>query len=270
MSNSYPGTPQHQAFLECIAHHYIDDSRILAVCLFGSLVRGNWDQYSDLDLDVIMSDNLQIDVMRELQDLCAAFEPLGEHPLIIVPDGDDAGNIVLSSLTELSLRYHPLATTSPNIVDHLSLLTGTLTLEAIQIAGIANRKPPHSISTHDLDRVLRWAVEVNLRLKRQQFWQAEHLLQLMRQTLIDIFGVSRAQVRAYHAFEAEADETLKAHLGATFPTYSLDSIQATLANMLDILERDLNALSNGQLQLTEAQREVIARIRENSLLRGLH
>src|SRR5436190_597415 len=44
-----PGTPHHQALLERVVSHYQTDSRIIAVCLFGSLVRGNWDQYSDLD-----------------------------------------------------------------------------------------------------------------------------------------------------------------------------------------------------------------------------
>jgi len=261
MANSYPGTPQHQALLECIVQHYATDERILAVCLFGSLVRGNWDQYSDLDLDAVIADNVQIDVLSEIEALCAAFQSLGERALIIVPDGDEAGDVVLSSLTELSIRYHPLATTSPNIVDHLSLLTGSLTLEAIQAAGIANREPLRSVSDHDVDRILRWAFEVNLRIKRQQFWQAERLLQFMRQNLIEVFGVSRGQMRAYHAFEAEADEPLKTALGATFPDFRLDAVRTASHRMLDLLENNLLSLSNGQLQLTDSQREVIAKIR---------
>jgi len=49
--NDYPGTPQHQTLLHSIVSYYENDPRILAVVIFGSLGRGTWDCYSDLDLD---------------------------------------------------------------------------------------------------------------------------------------------------------------------------------------------------------------------------
>ena len=108
-----PGTPQHQALLRTIVAHYDQDPRILAIVVFGSLGRGNWDALSDIDLDVVIADDARIDVVDELRQLCAAFSPLGEHAALIVPDGDDAGDVVLESLMQLSVRYHPLAQTSP-------------------------------------------------------------------------------------------------------------------------------------------------------------
>lgn len=260
-SSSFPGTSLHQILLELIVRHYQDDSRILAVCLFGSLARGNWDVYSDLDLDVVIDDGVQIDVMAELETLCGAFEPLQQYPLIIVPDGEDAADVVLNSLMEFSIRYHTCATTSPNIVDNLQLLTGRLDLETIRAAGLANRTSPHTVNGHDLDRCLRWAVEVQTRLHRGHFWQAEQLLQYSRQTLIEIFSVSHGYPRAYQAFEAHAPDVLKARLGATFPNYSLDSIRKALLALLDLLENDLDTLSNGQLPLSDKQRDVIAKVR---------
>ncbi len=53
---TYPGTAEQQALLRAVVAHYRDDPRILAVIVFGSLGRGNWDSYSDLDLDVIIAD----------------------------------------------------------------------------------------------------------------------------------------------------------------------------------------------------------------------
>ncbi|NTV36033.1 MAG: nucleotidyltransferase domain-containing protein, partial [Anaerolineaceae bacterium] len=50
--NELPGTLQHQSILRCIASHYENDPRILAVSVFGSLGRGNWDRYSDIDMDM--------------------------------------------------------------------------------------------------------------------------------------------------------------------------------------------------------------------------
>jgi hypothetical protein len=262
MSETYPGTRQHQALLARIVSFYRDDPRILAVCLFGSLARGNWDQYSDLDLDVVIEDGLQIDVLAELQNLCAAFRPLNETALIILPDDTDAGDIVLSSFAELSIRYHTLLTTNPNIVDDLRVLIGRIPLEAVKMAGAKNRGASRSVSDHDTDRFLRWAIEVKIRLRRRHFWQALQLLQLMRETLIEIFAVSRGYPRTYHALDKDADETLKAGIGETLPRYSLESIQEVLSSLLNVLENNLEGLSNGQLHLTAAQREVLARIRE--------
>jgi hypothetical protein len=261
MISAYPGTPHHQALLKCIVSHYRDDSRILAVCLFGSLVRGNWDQYSDLDLDVVIEDGIQINVVTELENLCTAFQPLGETSLIVLPNGEDSGDVVLKSLAELSIRYHTLATTSPNIIDSLQILVGKIDLAVIQAAGSANRKPQRSITEDDVNRFLRWGVEVNIGVQRRKFWQAAYLLQRMRETLIDIFAFSRDFPRAFPAFEANADRAIQQLLGAALPTYSLESLQASLSLMLDILEDHLEELSNGKLHLTDNQREVIAKIR---------
>jgi predicted nucleotidyltransferase len=254
----YPGTDQHRVLLEAVVKHYQHDDRVLAVCVFGSLARGNWDEYSDLDLDVVIQDGVQIDVIEELQALCAA---LGEGALIIVPSGADSGDVVLKSLSELSIRYHSLATTSPNIVDSIMLLTGKIDIATIKAAGLANRTAPPSVSTHDVDRLLRWALEVTICLRREKFWQGVRLLQYMRDMLIDIFAYSRGYVRSSHAFDSDAGEKLQAQLAQTFPRNELSSLKECLFVILDLLENYLAELSSGQLQLTTTQRELIVTIR---------
>jgi predicted nucleotidyltransferase len=261
MPVSYPGTPSHQALLERVVSHYKDDSRVLAVCLFGSLARGSWDQYSDLDLDVVVEDAARIDVAAELRSLCAAFEPLGDGALLVIPDRDDAGDVVLQSLSELSIRYHKLASTSPDIIDDLMLLAGRIDLDAVKAAGAANRRPVRLVDGHDVDRVLRWAFEVTIALRRRNVWQAVRLLQLMGETLIDIFADSRGHQRAYHALDAVAGDPLSGRLGATLAQIDPVSIRQALVAMLDILDRDLAALSNEQLHITQAQRQVISQVR---------
>ncbi|MBV7329739.1 nucleotidyltransferase domain-containing protein [Chloroflexi bacterium TSY] len=66
MTIKYPGTGQHRKLLKAITSYYQDDPRILALGLFGSLARGNWDKYSDLDLDAITQDGIELDVMDEV------------------------------------------------------------------------------------------------------------------------------------------------------------------------------------------------------------
>jgi hypothetical protein len=257
----YPGTPRHQALLRAVADHYAGDPRVLAVAVFGSLGRGTWDNYSDLDLDVVTTDEARIDPRAELARLCASFAPLGESALLVVPDGEDAGDVVLGSLLELSVRYHPLRATSPNIVDSLRLLTGRIDAGAIRAAGLANRRPPGPLADA-LDRFARLAVGADVALQRRQFWRALQLLELLRGMLLVAFSRSRGGARPYHVFQAEADAALQARLGATLPRHSLRSAQEALAALLDIAERDLGALSNGGLRLSAAHRAVLARVRE--------
>src|SRR5947209_20605478 len=111
--HSYPGTPRHQKLLQAIVSYYTGDPRILAVIVFGSLGRGNWDPYSDLDLDIIIGDNAHMNVVQELERMIYSFLEIGETAALIIPHGKDAADIVLASSMELSVRYHTLMSTSP-------------------------------------------------------------------------------------------------------------------------------------------------------------
>jgi predicted nucleotidyltransferase len=72
-SGRLPGTPEHQRLLRAIADQYAGDNRVLAVSVFGSLGRGTWDAYSDLDLDVVLADGVTLDAPEEAQRLCVAI-----------------------------------------------------------------------------------------------------------------------------------------------------------------------------------------------------
>jgi hypothetical protein len=118
--------------------------------VFGSLGRGNWDQFSDIDLDVVIADQVRLDPVEELTQLCLTFNPLGEHCAVIIPDDTDAGDVVFESLLQLSARYHPLATISPNIVDS-RVLTGRIDHSAYR--GRAQRTGDRAITGARLRQV---------------------------------------------------------------------------------------------------------------------
>ena len=102
-----PGTLQHQRILRSIVSYYENDPRIVAISVFGSLGRGNWYCYSDLDLDVVIADAVEIDIETELILLCASLAAIDEQIALLIPYDDDA-DVVFKSLMELSIRYHPL------------------------------------------------------------------------------------------------------------------------------------------------------------------
>lgn len=261
-SAPYPGTPQHQALLRVVVDHYREDARVLAVAVFGSLGRGDWDRYSDIDLDVVITDGTRLDPLHELRRVGDAFQTIGEKVAVIIPDDDDAGDLLLESLMQLSIRYHPLAHTSPNILDSLHLLSGRLTAAAIVAAGVANPRAVHPPLAQLVDQCVRYAAVVQTCLLRERRWLTLELLHRMRGLLLEIFSRTHGGARAHQTFEREADARLQARLGATLPQYDLPSLQQALERLLMLLEDDLESLSNGQVALTHSHQTVIRHIRQ--------
>jgi predicted nucleotidyltransferase len=250
-----PGTAEHQRYLAAIAAHYAHDARVDAVCVFGSLGRGTWDAYSDLDLDVVLADGVRVDPSEEVRRLCDA---LGEAPVSVELDGPEAADVVLPSLMELSIRYHPLATTSPNILYGLRVLVGRLDAGTIMAAGIQNRRPPADPAS-SVRASVRLAVTLDGRLHRRLFWLGYQTLYLARQHLFQAAAAARGRTRPYHAAEEIA---LPRSIRDTLPGDDLPSLQRAFLALLDALEHDLPALTQGQAALSPAQRDVVVRLRE--------
>ena len=255
----FPGTLQHQTMLHSIVSYYENDPRILAVAVFGSLGKGNWDRYSDLDLDVVVADTVKIDIGAEITRLCTSLESIGEQVALLIPDDDDA-DIVFKSLMELSIRYHPLSTTSPNIIDSLQLLMGRIDRSVIEAAGLANQVLEDEPINRELDRCVRYALEVDSALHRGYIWSAIELLHYMRRSIMELFTRSHHGKRAYKFFQKEADNGLQVRLGNTLPRYDLKSAQESLTQFISILTNDLDKLADGQVQLTNAHSELLNRI----------
>ena len=256
----YPGTPHHQALLQRIVAYYEDDPRILALTLFGSLARGTWDQFSDLDLDVVVRDDVSIDVLAEVQNLCATFAPLHEHAILIVPDREDAADVVLTSLHELSIRYHVLATTSPNIVESVQLLCGSIPIEQIKIAGVANTHRS-SIQADPFDTFMRLALAVDRTLYRRQLWHALPLLDALRAIVVEAFARSKGGGRPYTIFQVHAPRDLRDRLGATLPQPTLQSVQGAFLRLLDLVEEQYGQLTGGH-DLSQGQHMILTNVRQ--------
>jgi predicted nucleotidyltransferase len=259
-SKNLPGTLQHQRILQAITSHYENDHRILAITVFGSLGRGNWDCYSDLDLDVVVADEAKIDVEAELIHLGASFAAIDEHIALLIPDDDDA-DVVFRSLMELSIRYHPLVNTSPNIVDSMLLLLGQIDRSTIEDAGRANQKLEDEPLGKELDRCIRYALEVDSALHRRYLWSAIELLHYMRHSIMELFTYSRHGQRPYQFFQKAADQKMQVRLGGTLPQYDLKAAHEALVQFMDIITNDLDQLTDGQVQLTKVHVELLTAIR---------
>ena len=266
--DNYPGTLQHQALLRAIVSHYQNDPRILAIIVFGSLSRGTSDQYSDIDLDVVIADDARLNAVEELERLCSALVSIGEYSALIVPDGDDAGDVVFESLMQLSTRYHPLSATHPNIVESMRVLMGRIDHATIAAAGSANRQSKGQSLKPVLDRCVRYAAVTDVAVQRRDLWGAVETLHRMRGLLMELYALARGGQRPAQVFQADADPQLQARLGRTLPQYDPVSLKEALGHCIEILEHDLGHLTKGQIQLTDVHRKVLGRVRARQVHLG--
>jgi predicted nucleotidyltransferase len=249
--------------LRAIAAHYEPDPRVILVGVFGSLARGDWHHDSDLDLDVVLTDDVVVDPLAELQALGASLAAIGEHIALAVPDGPDAAHGVLASLARFSVRYHPIAATSPNIVESLVAISAKGDLGAVLAAGRANtaRRPPQAPAWQLVDECIRYCLETKIAVDRGQLWLGQELLSRVRDALVALFAQSHGASRPIHFFDTHAPPVLHARLSVLLAAHHAPGLYAAVLNALDALEHHLADFAGTTTTLTDEQRAVIAATR---------
>jgi predicted nucleotidyltransferase len=173
------GSAAHQALIGRVAARYDGDARVRAVAVFGSVSTGAWHELSDVDLDVVTDDDAVFDTEAEARAL------FGEQAAIVIAHGDSA-DIVLSTLEEISIRWHPLPVTSPNITASLRVAAGSLSAPEIAAAGEANRVLPDEQRL--LDVLVREAVGAWKAAQRGRGWEAVTAVERARHALTALRG----------------------------------------------------------------------------------
>jgi hypothetical protein len=159
------------------------------------------------------------------------------------------------------VRYHPLRTTSPNIIDEMLVLAGSLDAATIRAAGLANRTAADPPVSELLDACVRYAVGVNRCLRRGHLWGAVDQLHRMRHLLMTLYTRTRRGIRSYQFFQAEAKPDFQMQLGTALPQTDLASVQTALDRLINLLDKDVPAWTNDQLELQAAHRFILNQIR---------
>lgn len=173
------GSDAHRALIGQVIDHYRHDGRVLAVAVFGSVSTGTWHDLSDIDLDVVIADGAEIIPGAEVSAL------FGVRAAIVLA-GVDTADLVLDTLEEVSIRWHPLAATSPNICGSVHAVHGRLTAAEITAAGEANRARPEQERL--LDALVRDAIGAWKMLHRGRGWEAAAGVERMRRSLLSLRG----------------------------------------------------------------------------------
>lgn len=255
---TFPGVPTHQRLLRVMTEYHARQPWALAFIVFGSVARGDWDAYSDLDLDVVIADDADIAPVEEITRLCAA---IGETPALIAPRRGDDGDVVLASLAEFSIRYHPLHATSPNIIASMRLLWGRLAEERIRAAGLANARPPAQAPETLVALSVRSVLEGTNALARGRLWSALAALERLREYLMTLSALASGVERPLRGFERQADPLLQAELARLVATWEPESVHTALLAACDLLDSRLDAFTGGLVRLTDAERAALAAIR---------
>jgi predicted nucleotidyltransferase len=200
------GSPAHQVLIRQVTSHYEADPRVRAIVVFGSVATGAWHELSDVDLDVVTGDDVTIDPVAEAREL------FGSGAVIVIAHGDSA-DVVLDSLAELSIRWHPLAGTSPNITGSLRAVAGPLGVEEVTAAGEANRRAPGTRRL--LDILVREAVGAWKADRRGNRWDCVVAVERARRALTELRG-HRDGLRLDPADPLRALAAVLAEASATF------------------------------------------------------
>lgn len=250
------GSNKHQTLLDAITTFYDDDVRVTAVLLFGSVSRGDWDQYSDLDLDIVMTQETQIDARAELQALCADLErKLGVGALIIAKQYE--GDVVLTNLMEFSIRYHPLDDTKPAILADMRKLSGSLTLDEVRAAA----NPAHAEAPKEMadlvNRYIRYLLGMRNALKRGRMWMAIDLLHRLRGLLISMYALTNGGQRPTQFFDAQATPWAKDLLAVLCPHPTLEALEMACFAARQLIGQKHDQFYGADFQLSDSQRAIL-------------
>jgi hypothetical protein len=200
------GSSAHRALIGQVVAHYQHDSRVHAVAVFGSVSTGTWHELSDVDFDIVTGDDAQVVPADEVAAL------FGARAAVVLVRGDSA-DVVLDSSEEVSVRWHALRATSPNITATARVVAGRVTDGDLVAAGEANRAEPDVERL--LDTAVRDAIGARKALLRGRAWEAAAAVERVRASLTALRG-RRDGLRLRPSSPARALAALLAEIEASY------------------------------------------------------
>lgn len=173
------GSDAHRRLIAAVAEHYRDDQRVRAVVVFGSVGAGTWHELSDVDLDIVVEDDAAV---RPADEVAALFGSAA----VIALTGADSADVVLDDAAEVSIRWHALRDTSPNIRATARVVSGRVTESELSAAALASRVAPGERRL--LDAMVRDAIGARKFLARGRRWEAVAAVERMRARLTELRG----------------------------------------------------------------------------------
>lgn len=254
-----PGNKTHQKILQLLINLFQNDKNIQALIVFGSLGRGNWDDYSDLDLDAVVANDGREIVQSEIKKMLDMLSSSSFKIFTAFEEFPNEQVIILESLDRISIRFHILKDTKSAILDSMQVLYGKLTKEDIQRVAV---KKEEKVNLDLLNnKFLELAIYVPVSLKRNKLMNAAFFINKMRQTLIQIY-IHTLDIDREFDFESKANITLVNDLRGTYGNCTNDEIKKSFNALLDIYKYKIGEISAGKLSLSGNQLEILNKVKD--------
>jgi predicted nucleotidyltransferase len=249
------GNKTHQKILQLLINLFQNDKNIRAFIIFGSLVRGNWDKYSDLDLDVVVKE-IKIDIV--LQEIDEMVKVLNKQIKILhyFEEFTNEQVIILDSLDRISIRFHRFEETKPAILDSMKVLYGNLSEFDIKKSILQEERKIDLVLLNN--KFLELAIYVQLSLKRNKIINASFFLSKMRQIIIEIYAKSRGK-REFD-FEAIADEKIKQEMIKTYFLLNYQSMKIAFEELIDLYKNSISEISSGKIILQKNEKLILEKV----------
>lgn len=252
-----PGNFFHQKILQILVDLYKNDHNVEALGVFGSVAMGNWDNYSDLDLDAVVKDDSKSAAGKLVEQMISAFKTGDENVLLNFEEGKGEWVIIFDSLDRLSIKFHLLSDTKPQIKESLVILYGKLDREKV-ISSVTEK-----LNTPNLEflvnKFLEISIYVPIALHRKNLVNAQFFLNKMRQTLIEIYTVSHGIPRSFD-FEAHANKDLVEEISQTYALLNENSVSKAHRKLLELFSQKLIIISGGRISTTPEQKIILEKV----------
>ncbi|MBH8572760.1 nucleotidyltransferase domain-containing protein [Nostocaceae cyanobacterium CENA369] len=180
MKNNMPIPEPQRSFLEKMLMKLQTDERLLGVAIAGSYLRGEMDEYSDLDLIIVVNDAHYQNVLQERQIFAGQFDSLlaaftGEHvgePRVLICLYDNP-------LVHVDLKFLLLQDFTIDRVEDPAVLWEQKNLLTLAIANNPCHYPPIDLQWIE-DRFWVWIHYCAARLGRGELFEALDFLAFLR------------------------------------------------------------------------------------------
>lgn len=252
-----PGNKTHQNILQTLLNFFKTDNNIRSFILFGSLARGNWDKYSDLDLDVITRDISISLVKRIVENIVIQLKKNQLNIILFFEENTNEYVFIFNSLDRMSIRFHLLEDTHPFIIDSMKILYGDLTSE--EIIRSQNKKLTNEINYQLLNyKLLEHIIYAELSIKRNQLMNTFFFINKIREILIEIYTKSRNK-RSFE-FENSAEKNIKKEITSSYSSLNKKYLEKSLKILMNLYRNSINRISGGKILLTDKELKILDKI----------
>ena len=274
----------HRDLLERASWHFQGDRRVTGLMLWGSITRGHPDQFSDVDLIVVIPDKQFDEVFADRDRTAEAIgQPLAAHLADHMPGGERIFIVLYPGPVQLDLEYWRASEMKPKREWAGSHIIKDRDGSLLKLKNESEQLDASAAETAAAQEILKldakfwnWTWKAHARIARGELWEALRIINHLRDFALvqTLDWMLKGSLEGYRRIEARLAEDAAAKFAATVALCESESLsRALLAEVALYSElRDQLAERAGVSLDERAERHVLEAIsaRGSSKHQGTH